>query len=342
MNRVARSALLLAVAGAAWGAPGAPGAMAQPPALRYVSFNILHGGALSGWRGNGEDLEARLAIAVDELRRLDPDVIGIQEASVTRRRGNVAERLGRELGFHYVFSPALFQIFRFALINRQVSGLMNFQEGPAILSRFPLVEWEPHELPRCHGFFDPRVLVYARVRTPWGDLGVASAHTSQGFCEAERVIELLQSRRGALPLVLMGDFNAREESPAIRRVVAAGLVDAFRAANPTDPGRTTWQGVHAQASTVFARIDYVFVLPGYQVPGRVLSSRVVLNAPRRFRDGAALWPSDHYGVLAELDVFGAGATATTRATGSGGGEGAGTPAGAPPSPEPGEPGPADR
>jgi hypothetical protein len=38
-------------------------------------------------------------------------------------------------------------------------------------------------------------------------------------------------------------------------------------------------------------------------PGRVRASRVVLDTPRRLEDGKILWPSDHYGVLAELEVF---------------------------------------
>jgi endonuclease/exonuclease/phosphatase family metal-dependent hydrolase len=306
MTRVARSALLLVVAGAWWGAPAAGETMAQPaPTLKYLSYNVLHGGVLSGWRGTGEDLEARFRLAVDELRRLDPDIVGVQEASVTRSRGNVAERLARALGLYHVYTPALFRLFPFQLINRQVSWLMNFQEGPAILSRFPIVDWEAHGLPRCNGFADPRALVYARLRTPWGELGVASTHTSRGFCEAEHVIELMQARRGALPLVLMGDFNSREDSPAIRRLVAAGFVDTFRAANPTAAGLTVWQRVLAPAPTVFARVDYAFLLPGREVPGTIVASRVVLDAPGRLEDGTALWPSDHYGVLTELDVFGA-------------------------------------
>jgi hypothetical protein len=34
--------------------------------------------------------------------------------------------------------------------------------------------------------------------------------------------------------------------------------------------------------------------------GEVAASRVVLDIPRRRPDGTTLWPSDHYGILAEL------------------------------------------
>ena len=301
----------LALLAVAVGPAVRPAGAQPPPALRVVSYNILHGGVLSGLTGDDEELEARLGIAVDGLRALDADVIGVQEASTGHRRGNVAERLARALGRHFVFGPALFHIFPAEFINRQVAGLMDFSEGPAVLSRFPIVASGVHPLPRCAGLFDPRVLVHATLRTPWGDVDVASVHTSRGFCEADRVVELMTARRGRLPSVLMGDFNSREDSPGIRRLREAGFVDAFRAANPTAPGLTTYQRVHQPTPTVFARIDYVFVLPGRALAGQVRQSRVVLATPGRRGDGTTLWPSDHYGVLAELEVFPSGPASAT-------------------------------
>ncbi|HEV8675877.1 MAG TPA: endonuclease/exonuclease/phosphatase family protein [Methylomirabilota bacterium] len=280
-------------------------AMAEPARpLRYVSLNLLHGGVLSGLTGKDEDLEERLRIVVEELRALNPDVIGVQEASVSRRRGNVAKRLGGQLGFHYAHTTALFRIFAFDWTNHFIAWLMNFTEGPAILSRFPIVDVETHNLPRCNGWYDPRVLLYARLQTPWGELGVASTHATRGFCEASRVVELMLARRGPRPTVLMGDFNAGETSPGILALTnGAGFVDAFRTANPGVPGLTVWQRVTAPRPTVFRRVDYLFLLPGTEVPGRVVGSRVVLDAPRQLPGGRVLWPSDHYGVLAELEVL---------------------------------------
>jgi endonuclease/exonuclease/phosphatase family metal-dependent hydrolase len=273
--------------------------------LRVVSYNILHGGVLSGLNGKDEDLEARLRMSVEQLRALDPDIIGLQEASTSRQRGKVAERLARELGYHYhAYAPTLFRFFTLEFVNRHVSWLFNFTEGPAIVSRYPIVAWGFYGLPRCNGYFDPRVLLHATVRTPWGDMGIASTHTSRGFCQADRVVELMEERRGVYASVLMGDFNAVEDSIGIRRLThQAGYVDAFRAANPEDPGATVFQAIRAPGPTARRRVDFVFLVPGHTVPGRVLSSRVVLNTPGTLENGQVLWPSDHYGVLAELDVF---------------------------------------
>jgi endonuclease/exonuclease/phosphatase family metal-dependent hydrolase len=264
------------------------------------------------------------------LRALAPDIVGLQEASVSRRRGHVAARLAAELGLHYVYTPALLRVFPFEWLNRFARRVLNVQEGPAILSRFPIVDWEAHGLPRCNGIFDPRVLLYAQLRTPWGDLGVASTHTSEGFCEAPRVVELMQARRGPLPAVLMGDFNATETSAGIASLVdGIGFVDTFRAANPEAPGPTVGQQVDSPVPTVRRRIDFLFMLPGTAVAGRVLSSRVVLDAPRRRIDGTVLWPSDHFAVFSELELVAAAAVGgegvpgrhdegTGRSTGPGG------------------------
>ena len=99
----------------------------------------------------------------------------------------------------------------------------------------------------------------------------------------------------------MGDFNASEDFPALASLKRA-FMDAFRAANPDEPGFTDLQWPGAKKPTVSQRYDYVFVVPGARTAGSVLGSRVVLNAPRRYADGSVLWPSDHYGVLAVLDL----------------------------------------
>ncbi len=151
---------------------------------------------------------------------------------------------------------------------------------------------------------DPRVLVHATLGTPWGPLRVASTHTSRGVCGAREIAETMRARRGPFPSVLMGDFNTPERHPGLTALTeGAGFIDAFRAANPTALGNTVWQQVYAPRPTVFLRVDYVLVMPGQAVRGRVLGSRVVVDRPGRLPDGRPLWPSDHFGVLADLEVF---------------------------------------
>jgi endonuclease/exonuclease/phosphatase family metal-dependent hydrolase len=289
------------------------GAGAEPARpLRVITFNLLHGGPSSGLDGDDQQLERRLEMVVDELRALAPDVLALQEASIGRQRGNVAQRLAERLRLHHVHAPATERVFRSGMLGRLVVRLLNFSEGPAILSRFPIVRSEVHDLPRCARWFDPRVLLAAEVATPTGPLQVYSTHTARDDCQPRRVAELVAARRGLRPSILMGDLNVREDSLAIAAMVGhAGFVDAYRAANPTLPGLTVWQRIDAPEPTVFRRVDYVFLVPGRACAGLVRSSRVVLDTPRRSPSGGTLWPSDHYGVLAEIDVSPAACAAPT-------------------------------
>lgn len=275
----------------------------QSASLRCLTFNVLHGGVFSGLVGNGQELDHRLDILLEELRGFDVDILGLQEASTGDGRGNVAARVAKRLGFYFVYAPASFRLFSSERLNTVTNWVMNLTEGPAIVSRFPIKSWQAYDLPRCGRFTDPRVLLCADLDTPWGALPVCSTHTSGLACHTESIIRLTESRRGALPLLLMGDFNAPEDSPAITALTqGAGFVDAFRIVNPGVAGQTVWQQVDAPHPTVFRRVDYLFLAPGREVPGRVLSSRVVLNTPRRLVDGRTLWPSDHYGVLTEVQI----------------------------------------
>jgi endonuclease/exonuclease/phosphatase family metal-dependent hydrolase len=202
-----------------------------------------------------------------------------------------------------VYAPACFRLFSSEWINAFTSWVMNFTEGPAIISRYPITTWKAYDLPRCGRFTDPRVLLAAEIKTPGGHLHVLSTHISGDACHARRVKELVLSYRNALPVLLMGDFNATETSPAVRLLATdAGLIDTFRLKNPTAAGATVWQRVNNPQPTASRRVDYLFLLPGTTLPGHIHSSRVVLNSPRPLPDGRMLWPSDHYAVLTEIEL----------------------------------------
>jgi endonuclease/exonuclease/phosphatase family metal-dependent hydrolase len=294
-------ALLLVLAPAASVAAAAE--RARP--LRVVTFNLLHGGPSSGLTGDGDLLETRLTMVIDELRRLGPDIVALQEASIGRGRGNVAGRIAEALGLQYVHTPATTRVFPVPFVNHVIVWLMNFAEGPAILSRYPITASEVHDLPRCIKRFDPRVLLQAEVATPWGRLAVFSTHTSRDDCQVGHVAEVVRGRATSGPALLMGDLNTGERAAAFQALTnGGGFVDVFRATNPDAPGATVWQRVRAGTSTVFRRVDYVLMAGVRDGPAAACASRVVLNTPGRGPDGQALWPSDHYGVLADVDVFG--------------------------------------
>src|SRR5262249_9563206 len=87
---------------------------------------------------------------------------------------------------------------------------------------------------------DSRLMLSVTVAAPAGPIRVYSTHTSGDACQVQHIGRAAQERRGAVPSVLMGDFNASEDFPALTPLKTA-LLDAFRAANPDEPGFTDLQ-----------------------------------------------------------------------------------------------------
>src|SRR5215510_9263606 len=161
-----------------------------PRPLKCVTFNLLHVGLLSGRRGNVQELNHRLDLAVEELRTLDADIIGLQEASTSQARGNVAARLAARLGYYAVYAPASCQLFPCVRLNAMIARILNFTEGPALVSRFPIQAWNVQVLPRGGRFLERRVLLYATVLTPWGPLP-DTTHTSGAVSQHQKVAEFV-------------------------------------------------------------------------------------------------------------------------------------------------------
>ena len=188
-------------------------ALRQPVELRVLTYNLLHDGPWSGFFENGTHLKERLDMTIQELRRLQPDVIALQEASDSRRHGNVPQRIADALGYHMVFAPATERIFGSGRLDRLIISVLGFKEGPAILSRYPIVASEVYDLPRCRYRLDPRILLRAEIDIPDGPVQVFSAHTSKGDeCQLQRVGELFREHRGTGQAILMGDLNTGEQS----------------------------------------------------------------------------------------------------------------------------------
>jgi endonuclease/exonuclease/phosphatase family metal-dependent hydrolase len=289
-----------------------PDAPPAPRPLRFVTFNVDHGGLGSEILGDDSDLEDRLTLATGELERLDADVIGLQEASQGWRRGDVARRFAKALGFQYAFEGATQRLFGGGILGFLSATVLGFDEGPAVVSRWPIMVTHTWDVDHCDIFYR-RVLVCADVCTPWGPLRACSTHLSGSECQAASVDARLRENAADMPIVLMGDLNATEDSPALSLLRGrGGFVDTFRAANPGLAGYTDDQEMDVERATATERVDYVLVSGRTPLTDRVLASRLVLDKPVFDEDGDVLWPSDHYAVMSEVDVF--GRTVTDRAS----------------------------
>ncbi len=161
--------------------PAAAATQYQPAELRVLTYNLLHDSPWSGFFKNGTHLEERLDMTIQELRRLQPDIIALQEASDSRKYGNVPQRIADALGYQMVFAPATERIFGIRSLDRLIISALGFKEGPAILSRYPIIASEVYDLPRCRYRLDPRILLRAEIDAPqWADPGLFGPYLQKG------------------------------------------------------------------------------------------------------------------------------------------------------------------
>lgn len=271
--------------------------------LRVVTWNVWW--RFGDWRARQQAITAVLAAE-------RPDLIGLQEVW-TRDGESQVELLARELGMHWVVadSPAPQRWQRRS--GEPAVGFAN-----AVLSRWPITGHHSSTLPAAAGRVQERTVVQADIDAPAGpvpffttQLDSAPAESATRCAQVSAVARLVASclsgAEHAHPAVVTGDLNAEPDSDEVRllgghktapAVPGLVLVDAWRYADPRDPG-WTWDPRNPHVAATFepgARIDYVLVgPPGPTGRGHVLGARTIGNDPV---DGT--WPSDHAGVLVDL------------------------------------------
>jgi endonuclease/exonuclease/phosphatase family metal-dependent hydrolase len=106
-----------------------------------------------------------------------------------------------------------------------------------------------------------------------------------------------------LPRIYAGDFNSPADggalqTPTYNKLIAAGLVDLWRVANPADPG-FTWplhdEDPHTKTTKPTDRIDFVFA----SGKASIVNARLIGTSNLT---PSGLWPSDHAGVVATVRI----------------------------------------
>jgi endonuclease/exonuclease/phosphatase family metal-dependent hydrolase len=264
--------------------------------MRIVSWNL--------WWRYGPWERRREAIAAT-LARVRPDLCGLQEVWGAFGENLAADLAGR-LGMYWCWAEAT--------KDRDAAG-NEVSLGNAILSRWPIVAQARAELPVGDLTDEGRAAVYARVDSPRGPLPMFSTHLTYGLGRSkERTAQVrtlaqfvAEHATGCFyPPVITGDFNAEPGSDELRllggvltapAVPGLVLLDAWRYADPGDPGFTWDHRNGYQAGSVIpdSRIDYILVGLPRQGRGRVRSAALAGTTPVE-----GVWPSDHFAVLADI------------------------------------------
>ena len=159
-----------------------------------------------------------------------------------------------------------------------------------------------------------RVTLRSKIDTPYTPVNFYTTHLSwqldEGYKRKAQVLDthhFIKKHNDGLPVVLVGDFNATPDSSEIRFLTgkqslkeeSAYYQDCWAMTHPHEDGYT-WSSKNKYTRSWLEpdrRIDYVFASqPTREGKGLVLDCRLVLTNP----DAEGDFPSDHFGVLAEI------------------------------------------
>jgi endonuclease/exonuclease/phosphatase family metal-dependent hydrolase len=253
--------------------------------LRVASLNMLHGFP------EFEFLTDRLEIIAGEITRLNADIVMLQEVPWTLKTGSAAEFLANKTSMNYAYLRA----------NGNRWGIF-FEEGEAILSRYPITNLEYKELQPKAGLFENRVVLHGKVVSPIGDIYLFVTHLTNGETEinlqqSQALLEFVNEIRGEYNLIA-GDFNAQPESPQIQ-MITQDWIDP-KETIPTYNEFTCCAIVFSQSPSdpYRKRIDYIFISNNLVIHDLVRA----FDQPVEVEEGW-LWPSDHAGLLIEFSLI---------------------------------------
>jgi endonuclease/exonuclease/phosphatase family metal-dependent hydrolase len=209
--------------------------------MRMATFNILHGRSVP-------DGAVEIGRLEESVRRLDADVLALQEVDLDQPRSAMADLTAAAAAAMGAVTHRFVAAISgtpgttwMAATGREQPGTAAY--GIALLSRFPVRSWQVVRLPRIPVTFpvylrepnkvllvheEPRAAMVAQLDTPLGLMTVANTHLTfvPGWNRLQ-LRHLVRDLRGLPgPRVLMGDLNMtppRRGGWVGMRPLAAGL-----------------------------------------------------------------------------------------------------------------------
>lgn len=251
--------------------------------LRILDINVWSGLDYKGYLKMGEyesDVvrEKRYQALITQIKRLDPDIIGIQEANkLPCYATRLADALGYDVFYHVGLGgvrlgPIGFPwnlregdaILAKKSLNAQFAGrkqlsggyvgnwlTFHFSDATQIMGVKITFQNQPVFIfvTHWHASLSNSPYVLAKAKELY-DGGAVSEEEYRNvlsrikkgvdwrLSESEKTLEFIRETARDHPFVLMGDFNAESGSGEVRKLLQFGMVDVFPISNPDSPGFT--------------------------------------------------------------------------------------------------------
>ena len=252
--------------------------------LKVISYNIRYESPnekINSWK-------TRENFIISFLSDKNPDFIGLQEVTNSQLRDLVKSLVnhnyvgvGREDGLTKgEFSPIFFNINRYKVLFHDTFWLST---TPEIVSR----GWDASIKRICtYGLFEnlvskKRIWVF---NTHFDHVGIESKKKS-----TDLILKKINSiNKDETPLILMGDFNLKDDSYSIKKIQTQ-LTDVLFGIKKSDKYYSTYNNFNTRVKT-YKRIDYIFIKNLKPIKARHM----------HIKTSSENWASDHHPVLSKL------------------------------------------
>jgi len=246
-------------------------------ALHVATLNI---------RNLADRWNERLPLLLSDFAALQPDLLGLQEVVYVLEQDRL---IGAAGAGHYAASRA---------------WAARPEYGNSILTRDSLSTSEASRLELSQGRSAGRIVVELDgTRVLFTNLHLHHEVPDAAIRDEQAgiVLDWLAAGPASDVQLVVGDFNADPAEPAYARMAAAGFRSALLEANGSEPAVTWPSGLEGPAIDTDGEpscLDYIWL----RGRATVVSAGVVFNRPSV--DDPGLYPSDHFGLTARLQVGG--------------------------------------
>ena len=229
----------------------------------------------------------RRELIAQQIADLNPDMWSLNEIHIPTRTARWLQN-----------AAAKATATKYVLAQQSKAGEESAVQGEALLSRYPIIEtanldYHSHDCVALVARFEIAGKLLDFYVT---HLIAAKVADSARQYQVSRLLEWIRTRDDADGSIVCGDFNAAPDQPSIRLMSAVYRVTQNQPTAFTPLREPGGAPTHPEWPRFDRCIDYIWISESIQLR----ASGLCFN--QAAKDDPELWPSDHVGVWADLEI----------------------------------------